>query len=429
MKTSSLLRLAWLGGAFAGNAVKRRALFRRVSPIFYAILRALVPTAPKQIGFLSAPDLEDNSLAFFGTLIGYPRAHDYRLVWLVEDKANSERILEREFPNADLTNVTIVVKNSLCGFCLFLRCRYMFVTHGVYFFARSGYHQTICNLWHGMPIKTIGSYDGKSRRDSMFMHYSIATSEYFADLIANAFYLSRDRVLVTGLPRNEWLFVKEDKYLAFKEGRTKLAVWLPTYRRSYIGEYREDAGSSQIDPLDTEILNKLDEMLEGADVILMIKLHFMDIRNTQAWSSYKNIRIYTDSRFRSMGSNLYKLLACSDTLVTDFSSCAIDYILLNKPIGLFSPDKASYTRGFMPDVLSKIEAVAHELTSIEEFGAFLTDLPQGNRDACETENLCRMNLRRPTESILEAVGLSSICSIASPDERNRRSQSQKAIRG
>jgi CDP-glycerol glycerophosphotransferase (TagB/SpsB family) len=244
------------------------------------------------------------------------------------------------------------------------------------------------------------------------MHYSIATSEYFAGLMGKAFYLPRDRILVTGLPRNEWLFVQEERYLAVKEGRAKLVAWLPTFRSSYIGEIREDSSANSLDPLSADTLAKLDRMLEGVGAMLVIKLHLMDSKNQQAWPSYRNIRIYTDPRFRAEGLNLYKLLACSDALVTDYSSCSIDYLLLNKPIGLFAPDMASYVRGFMPDVLKKVTAVCHQLRSVEEFGAFVRNLPPEHKTTPEQEVLLQMDLRSPSEAILRAVGLANIGSTA-----------------
>ena len=380
------------------------ALFRA----FYSVLRLLVPTNPKQIGFTSGPDLADNSFALFEKLVKSPRAHEYRLVWMVKNARASEKVLRREFPNAYLGNVSIVTNFSLRGMWAYLRCRYLFFTHGVFLFGRSWYPQTIVNLWHGMPIKTIGSYDGRRQDTFCIMHYTVATSNYFAGIMAKSFYLPRGRVLVTGLPRNEWLFVQEERYLDIKEGRAKLVAWLPTYRNSYIGEIRVDSDANSPDPLGADTLSKLDGLLDGVDAMLVIKLHQMDSKNQQFWPSYRNIRFYTDPRFQAEGLNLYKFLACSDALVTDFSSCAIDYLLLNKPIGIFAPDKSSYIRGFMPDVLEKVTAVCHPLDSVEEFGAFVTNLPAQHKVTPEQEDLYQIDLRSPSEDILRAVGLADL---------------------
>ena len=390
------------------EAFKVRQMCRFFLRVSYTVLRILVPTNPKQIGFVGCPDSTDNSRALFEELLESPRAHECRLICLVTNVLISRDILEREFPDVALGNVSTVSKNTLRGVWSFLRCRHVFITHGSYSFVHVGYHQTIVNLWHGMPIKNIGTYDNKTKSKICFMHYTIATSEYFADIMAKVFNLPMDRVLVTGLPRNEWLFVQEEGYFALKEGHAKLIVWLPTFRISCVTEIRRDSNENSDDTLNADTLAKLDEMLEGSNVMLVIKFHPMDIKNHQAWSFYRNIRIYTDLRFRAERLNLYKLLACSDALVTDFSSCAIDYLLLNKPIGIFALDTSSYVRGFIPGVLQKVLAVCQELRTFEEFGAFAKNLPPRRETKPEQEILHQMNLRSPSKAILRALGLTDI---------------------
>jgi CDP-glycerol glycerophosphotransferase (TagB/SpsB family) len=259
-----------------------------------------------------------------------------------------------------------------------------------------------------MPIKRIGSYDGQLRSDLFLMHLSIATSEYFADLVAKSFYLPRHRVLVTGLPRNEWLFQFEDRYRALKEGRSTLVAWLPTYRSTRhsttLNTVRKDSGKIHPDPLDVETLEKLDGFLDGSDTVLIIKLHVLDQKNEVSWARYENIRLYTHSRFQAERLNLYKLLAVSDALVTDYSSCAIDYLLLKRPIGIFAPDKSSYSRGFMPGVMEKLAAQTYPLRCVEEFGSFMTHIPQMHL-VSDGSDLHQMDLRSPSKAILSAVGL------------------------
>ncbi len=259
-----------------------------------------------------------------------------------------------------------------------------------------------------MPIKTIGALDGKLPADLSLTHYTVATSEFFADLMAQSFYLPRERVLLTGLPRNEWLFRQEERHVLRKEGRAKLVLWLPTFRTSQRGEIRSDSDRNALDPLSTQTLAALDAALDGAQSLLVIKLHAMDIKNTRDWLSYNNIRIFTDEGFRAAGLNLYKLLACSDALVTDFSSCAIDYLLLQKPIGLYSPDRSEYARGFMPLVLEKVEAQSYALNSVEEFASFLRNLPPPLPFAPAAEDLYQADLRNPSQAILSAAGLADI---------------------
>jgi CDP-glycerol glycerophosphotransferase (TagB/SpsB family) len=388
--------------------LKRNWISRFLIRTVYAIVRLIVPTSSRQIGFISSPDVTDNSLALFERIATSGRAQSFRLIWLVSDVHASREALQRDFSQAALQNVWVLRRNSIRGVWAFLRCRSVFSTHGIYWFVRHGFHQTIFNLWHGMPIKTIGALDGKLPEDLSLTHYTVATSEFFANLMAQSFYLPRERVLLTGLPRNEWLFRREERYELLKEGRAHMVLWVPTFRTSHHGEIRSDSDRNASDPLSAETLAALDAALDGAQSLLVIKLHAMDIKNTQDWLSYKNIRIFTDGRFRASGLNLYKLLACSDGLVTDFSSCAIDYLLLQKPIGLYSPDRSEYARGFMPSVLQKVEAQSYPLDSVEEFAAFLRKLPPPRRVTPAAEDLYQLDLRNPSQAILSAAGLADI---------------------
>lgn len=367
------------------------------------MLRLLIPSKHNQIAFVSTPDLTDNALALFERLVKSPYSNRYQLVWLVENEGASNRMLHRLFPDAPLDNVISITKNSVRGFWSFLRSRYVFATHGIFSFAQSGFHQTICNLWHGMPVKTIGAHDGKKKSDLMFMHYTIASSTFFADILSEAFFLRRDHVLVTGLPRNEWLFREDHMYQVFKEGRSKLVVWLPTYRQSNLGAVRVDSAPDSPDPLGIESLVELDRLLEGADTMLILKLHVMDLKNSCAWPLFRNIRVHTEPDFSRKDLNLYKLLACSDALVTDFSSVAIDYMLLDRPIGLFAPDTPSYTRGFTPGVWERVKESCHGLASVEDLAKFARHLPEAQDGARNL--LCQMDLCSPAESILRAFRL------------------------
>jgi CDP-glycerol glycerophosphotransferase (TagB/SpsB family) len=388
--------------------LKRNRISRFLIRTAYAVVRLIVPASSRQIGFISSPDITDNSLALFEKIVTAGRAQSFRLVWLVADVRASREALQRDFSQTALQNVWVLRRNSLGGVWAFLRCSSIFSTHGIYWFAHHGFHQTIFNLWHGMPIKTIGALDGKLPSDLSLTHYTVATSEFFADLMAQSFYLPRERVLLTGLPRNEWLFQQEERYALLKEGRAHLVLWLPTFRTSHRGEIRRDSDQSASDLLSAETLAALNAALDGAQSLLVIKLHAMDIKNTQDWPSYRNIRVFTDERFRAAGLNLYKLLACSDALVTDFSSCAIDYLLLQKPIGLYSPDRSEYARGFMPSVLEKVEAQSYSLNSVEEFAAFLRKLPPPRPVASAAEDLYQLDLRNPSQAILSAAGLADI---------------------
>lgn len=372
----------------------------------YAVVQLFVPSCRNQIAFVSHPDCSDNAYALFQNVIRSPRAKEFCLVWLVNNAEVAKETISRECSGLVQGQVKIVKKNTLRGLFCYLRSRYVFYTHTVYWFACPGSHQVVVNLWHGMPIKNIGVLTGTPVSSA---HYSLATSNFFADIMAEALALPRERILVTGLPRNEWLFDRDPKGCEMRDGCSKLIVWLPTFRQFHRDGYvRNDAALNAEDPLSLNTLAELDERLDNSGARVLVKLHPGDVKNQQAWPTYRNIRIYSDEQFRAQRLNLYKVLATADALVTDFSSIAIDFLLVDKAIGFFAPDMAAYTRGFIQRVLSPIAAIGYQLRSVQEFAEFATNPPRGRSMAPEAEILHQHDLCNSSERILNAFGLTCL---------------------
>jgi CDP-glycerol glycerophosphotransferase (TagB/SpsB family) len=87
----------------------------------------------------------------------------------------------------------------------------------------------------------------------------------------------------------------------------------------------------------------LDDVLCANDAVLVIKPHPLD--NVRELTDLpESIVCVSDDGLRQMGTSLYRLLAQSDALITDFSSVYIDYLLTDKPILHFCPDLDDYQR-------------------------------------------------------------------------------------
>lgn len=372
----------------------------------YACVRPFIPTKSNQIAFTSYPDITDNSYAIFEVMMRSSSADKFQFVWLVKNKILAEQRLQLDFPERRSGNVKAVLKNSPRGILAFMRSRYVFYSHGVFRFARAGFHQTIVNLWHGMPIKKIGmQLEQRYLLEPPFAHYSIATSDFFADVIADSLRVPREHTLVTGLPRNEWLLTPDPAHAAVSEGRANLVVWLPTYRTCVEDGYILRDSTEGPEAVSEANLEELDSKLDGADILLVLKLHPLDLRNRKEWPVYRNIRVMKDADFRARGLNIYKLLAGANALITDFSSIAIDYLTVSKPIGVFAPDRGTYTRGFVTGALERFEAVCYRLDSIDEVAGFVRDLPAVRPASKELNDLHRQGLRTPSGDILREVGL------------------------
>lgn len=266
--------------------------------------------------------------------------------------------------------VQVAGKRTLLGLFLFLRSKYVFHTHGHYHFFKGSKNRTIVCLWHGMPLKTIELLDPSARRSPFHSDYAIATSEFFQKVMAQAFGMPESRVLVTGLPRNDALRVKKEIPTDFaQQGYRRMAVWMPTFRRSFFGDVRAD---SNVDVVTPELLAKIDQHLDQTQTVCFLKLHPMDHLNADLKGSYANIRILRSNDDGGKYDTYEDLLAAADCLMTDFSSVYIDFALTRRPIGFYVPDQHQYIRGFIGDVMRNVGFPGAQLNTPAEIAGFLS---------------------------------------------------------
>lgn len=364
---------------------KRSQLFVSISKIFFSIIDKIVPNDNKLLCYMSYPDISDNSYHIFKFHVN--KLKNYKFIWIVSDVSLSRKKL-KEMRNIDSFNKTkIVSKKSFFGIWYFLRSRHIFHTHGTYFFtSNTNKHKTI-NLWHGMPIKTIGWLDPENNYSPSISDIYIATSKIYSYIMASAFNANINSVWVTGLPRNDVFTTKpllnkiQLSLLDINE-EDKLIVWLPTYRQSNQGHIRSDSTSSSfIDELSSNFLETIDKFLATKNIKIIIKLHPMDTLNDKEWSHYKNIKIINIKAWEEIGVDLYELLSYSSGLISDISSVIIDYIISGKPIGIFTNSNNNYSRGFVFDMDINLIPNSTELESIDSAKQFINNI--NAHTACE----------------------------------------------
>ena len=315
-----------------------RAAVLGMAGILYRIF-ASFPLRPRRIVFVSYPDAADNSLSMFQYL--RDNTAGYEFVWLVDHP--SPQVIAR------LAGARLLARRSARGVFAVASAGLVFHTHGVIRFARSRRGQVIVNLWHGMPLKTIGVFD-EGNPAVPIGDYAIATSPLFRDVLARAFVMPPKRVLITGQPRNDALFA------AAAAAEPTLALWMPTYRCSNEGMIRQD---SPLSPAAfQQLLGRLDDALIARGASITLKLHPMDVLNRLLTPQYRAIELIEGHDQRR---SVEQLMAASRCLVTDYSSAAIDYMVLDRPIGYFCPDRADYVRGFIPDVVEPFYAAGDML--------------------------------------------------------------------
>lgn len=342
----------------------------------YTFLERVVP-ASSSACFTSYPDVDDNSAAVFIAAVRSGEQNRSRLIWLVSDrKLASERLQARLGADA-LEVCDIVKKNSLLGLWRFLRARRVYFTHGHYRFvtARPGGDKLI-NLWHGMPVKAIGCLDGKTAAEIQASHKVIASSRFFHSIMARAFALREQDVIVAALPRCDLLFEPFEYALAFRDaalasGGRKLIAWMPTYTISSVGEIRADSSQSRSECLNV-FLKRLEDLSSIAikrGYTFLIKLHPMDFLNDERLPDVARIKVITRASPEGRLLTCCDFLAVSDALVTDVSSVCFDFIGTGKPMLIDSSPIRGYKRRllFDPAILSEIAFCTDDISSAQSF--------------------------------------------------------------
>ena len=305
-------------------------------------LASLVPTT-RTIVFCSFPDYSDNAWAFCRYLSNKKIEDQYRFVWLLVDKSQIENV--KIALVKDQITAEVIYRRTLKGIWFFIRARYIFTTHGLFDFLHLTQHpDKNINLWHGMPLKKIGVSHDDGKPPASNINYTIATSEIFQKIMAEAFACPIEKVWVTGQPRNDLLFEKTDWFESNGIDRNKfrrIGIWMPTYRQSIVGDVRLDGEYHErwVSFLNEDDLKNLDTYLAEINTLIIVKIHPMDAIQNHEFCEYRNLIFIKPKEFHSQ---LYPLLGACDFLLTDYSSVFIDYQILHRPIGFVMNDIAQY---------------------------------------------------------------------------------------
>ncbi len=322
--------------------------------LFYKGIFNKIKNKPAVV-FISFPDLADNSWQLFLHINRHYR--DYDLIWLCSDLPAAQRKLVALDINHH-NRVLLVKKNSVAGLLHFAKAKVVFHTHGTYFFTRKAYQSCVVNLWHGMQIKTVGYLDNKTKYEVAYCDYTISTSAFHRTKMAQAFGLDESKVLLSGQPRNDALLTPSARaqamfYAAFNiEADNNVIFWLPTYRASNVGDIRVDSASmSFMDDFPEGFFHELNSVLAKKKQTLIIKLHPMDIENTNislCEATFSHIKILNQQTWALSPIELYQALAFSSGLISDVSSVVVDYSITGKPIAVVSQAVLDYSRDFVP---------------------------------------------------------------------------------
>jgi CDP-glycerol glycerophosphotransferase (TagB/SpsB family) len=189
-------------------------------------------------------------------------------------------------------------------------------------------------LWHGVGYKKI-MYDDKMSGDlytrttkikHIFFPFIkptfdmvIATSPETQRQFSSAFRLPKEKVPITGYPRNDIFFEKK----SLSDDKPGKIIYAPTHRGEGKGKHIKKILPN---PREFEELNQL---LHRLDAILYFRLHYYDADYLPPLEKYSQIAV-------SDRDDIQELLFETGILITDYSSIYFDYLLLDRPI-IFTP--------------------------------------------------------------------------------------------
>lgn len=216
------------------------------------------------------------------------------------------------------------------------------------YFYMNPFQKTI-QLWHGVGLKKM------AKLTNIEYDYFISTSNWTNETnFINVF--CAKKFLNYGYPRNDIFFKNEEEVdlifcnkeiyslLKNKEYK-KVALYMPTIRE-YLFKESNNLEKFDMVPLD---FVKLNEDLIEKNVLLIVKFHphvmefFKDLIINEQFS---NIIFYTTQ------GDIYPIIKYVDLLITDYSSIAYDFLLLDRPIIFFDYDRELYEKnmgGFLFD--------------------------------------------------------------------------------
>ena len=312
--------------------------------LFLPALARIIPKDQNLIlfGSFGGNHFGDNS----GALFDYSRIQnklDRRLIWLTDNDTIRERLRSK--------NAEVYIRLSVKGIWLTLRTPIIVTSYSPYdvliFVPYRGYPKDVY-LHHGTPLrrailrekKRIWDYEPEtSVKRFKSIYITIATSPWAAQQQQKHTPVSLDRTVITGLPRNDQLFRKNDDKAIKKE------LQLSDFTILYAPTWRKWAATCFF-PFEDQHIENLAKFLSKRNMTIILKPHPTELRRQIGkifWDEiikYKNVfKIITINE----DVNVQDLLRISNTLITDYSSIHYDYLLLNKPIIYLPYDMKEYT--------------------------------------------------------------------------------------
>lgn len=322
------------------------------------------------IAMESLNGFDGNSGALYNYLCSKREYDQYRFLWLTREDRKREQIDHRTWRASfqDGSLKTRLLRGA---------ARYSFFDN---LSIESKDRRQVCvYLTHGCP--TLKNVKGLINIPP-YVNHVLCTSTGVMDMMAYQLSTDKEKMFICGLPRNDALFQRNEqaKKVLGLEADEKVVLWLPTFRQSAYDKTRNDSSKTLAlgVPLveDEQTWVELNEYLAKRKIKLIIKMHpgqDMEVVKAQPLS---NLLILSDNKLKRLGLDLYQVMPVTDALLSDYSSVAFDYMLLDKPIGYVIDDIEEYKLGFAFERPEEVMP-GHKIECMKDLYGFIEDVMKG----------------------------------------------------
>lgn len=315
------------------------------------VLTAVVPRSRDEWVFGSGSGVGEGALVLARQV--QRSRPETRITWLTGS--------DREAHAADAAGLRHLARTSRAGWLRTARAEVIVLTHGFGDVCRFTTHGAyVVQLWHGVPLKRIQLDSSVTmrlpglwtpmpvrrilaaayRRQTARINLLPAASDTVAARLRTAFAVAPDVVQVTGDPRDDVLADRPGRDAAAVQVLRTAVPGLPDGPAIlYAPTWRDGADDPAI-PTPTE-WSAIADLLERRQATLVIRSHPHG-NGSYTGGPMRSPRIVQLGQ-AEVG-DITPVLPAFDQLITDYSSIAVDFALLGRPVHFLAPDAAAYAR-------------------------------------------------------------------------------------
>lgn len=357
-------------------------------------------SGPHITEYIKGMDFSDNARALFEYMLAGGYNAKYELVWYVKDPqefSDYEKYSNVHFIPLEWS-VSVKKEERERYYRPLCLAKFLFFTDAYGIARNCRGDQIRVQLWHGCGFKTRIRFSPCEKR----YEYMTVTSDMYAEIHREIYGLQKEQLLVTGCPKQDWLFEKRN--ISFTERLhlpcgNKYIYWLPTFRQSdnLIQKaecvHASETGFPIVDTM--EKMERLNVLLRENDTVMVIKLHPFQSTEKIKEFSFSNIVLLENRQLFEMDIQVNQLLSEADALISDYSSVAVDYMLLDRPMAFLLDDLEEYadSRGFVFDNIMEY-LPGKEVYHFHDLCEFINEIAQGEDFTKEKRQLLAKKMNR-----------------------------------